>query len=65
MGKTWTQITDILGGRKFIVFLVATGLLIGKLIDQTTWLWVVGIYVSGNIAEQLADKVNIKFTEKE
>lgn len=60
MSKTWQTITDILGGRKFIVFLMATGLLIGKLVDQTTWLWVVGIYVSGNIAEQLTDKIKIK-----
>ena len=39
---------------------MATGLLIGKLIDQTTWLWVVGIYVSGNIAEQITEKISIK-----
>lgn len=60
MNATWTNVVDILGGRKFLVFLIGTGLLIGKLVDQTTWLWVVGIYVSGNIAEQLTDKLRIK-----
>lgn len=60
MNKTWTDITELLGGRKFIVFLVATGLVIGKVIDQTTWLWVVGMYVGGNIAEIVANKLNLK-----
>jgi len=64
MNAFWTSVIDVLGGRKFIVFLVATGLLIAKLIDQTTWLWVVGIYVSGNIAEQLTDKLKIRLEGK-
>jgi hypothetical protein len=60
MSKTWRSIIDLLGGRKFLVFLIGSGFLVGKLISQEIWLWVVGIYVSGNIAETITDKIKIK-----
>ncbi len=64
MNRTWTMITALVGGRKFLVFLAATGLLIGRLINQDTWLWVVLIYIGGNVAEQLTDKLQIKVEGK-
>ena len=49
MGKIW----NFLGGRKFLVLILATiGLLVGKL-TSADWVIVSGIYTAGNIAEKL------------
>lgn len=50
------QWLERIGGRKFIVFLAGTALLLTKAISQDVWLWVCVVYVGGNIAETLATK---------
>lgn len=65
MGKTWQYVIDILGGRKFLVFLIGSLFLVLKFISQDIWLWVVGIYVSGNIAEAITDKLTVKVEQKQ
>jgi len=41
MNKIWHS----LGGRKFVVFLIATILIIFKCISDTTWLWISLIWI--------------------
>lgn len=42
--------------RKFLVFLVGTGLLIWGKIDPYTWLILAGLYIGANIGMSLINK---------
>lgn len=60
MNKLWKTTVELVGGRKFLVFLTATGLLISKLVSAEIWLWVAAIYVGGNVIELMVTKLGGK-----
>jgi hypothetical protein len=52
------QLSYVLGGRKFIVEMIATYLLfVGKL-ESRWWFWVSVVYIFGNIVDSFAPNIN-------
>jgi hypothetical protein len=47
MSKLWT----ILGGRKFVILILSTGLLCLGKIDSWQWLIIAGLYIGVNLAQ--------------
>ena len=50
------KVYDLLGGRKFIGFIMATGALFAGKMSDTAWSAVFGIYCALNVIDKAADK---------
>lgn len=47
---------EAIGGRKFAVLLIATGLLLFGKVDMEVWKWIVGFYMGANLGQKIGVK---------